>query len=271
MEHSVETLIRDETADDVHVPLRAPADRITREPVLVVTRHYAPEPTGSAPVMQQLAEWLADDGRAVRVLTVRPSYPEPRMTPGYAAGERDRAIEGGVAVRRLPTAVPRGGGLLARIVPEIRFFLDLAWQSASGRTAKSPTVVSLCPSIFTVLGACLLVRRGGRHVAVVHDIASGLGIALGMRSGSWAARLLRRLEAFALNRADEVVTQAGSGAAHRARGRPQAPRTGHPHDHPRTGCKGVCDQGRRAGAGSLQRRVSPPREREPALRGDGRG
>lgn len=176
------------------------------ETILVVTRSYAPEPTGSGPVMQQLAEWLAGAGRRVKVVTVRPSYPERRITPGYAAGEHDRANEGGVSVRRMPTSVPQGSGLFARMIPEVRFFLDLVWQRAFGGTPPSAIVISLCPSIFTVWGACLLVRRGGRHVAVVHDIASGLGVALGMRAGSVPARMLRWLEAAVLNRSDHIVT-----------------------------------------------------------------
>ena len=71
--------------------------------ILVVTRHYAPEPTGSAPVMQQMAEWLAAEGETVRVITVRPNYPEARIFPGYEQGQHDDALEGGVQVRRWPT------------------------------------------------------------------------------------------------------------------------------------------------------------------------
>lgn len=172
--------------------------------VLVVSRHYAPEPTGSAPVIQEIAEWLAADGQPVQVLTVRPSYPGPAVFDGYRRGERDRTVENGVAVRRLPTSPIRGGGLLARMGPECQFLIDLVLAAAGGEP-RADQVVSLCPSILSTLGALLLVRRGGRHIAIVHDIQSGLGSALGSGPVRLILPPLRWLEAATLNRTDHVV------------------------------------------------------------------
>jgi colanic acid biosynthesis glycosyl transferase WcaI len=105
--------------------------------VLVLTRHYAPEPTGSAPVIQEIAEWLAADGNSVRVVSVRPNYPGTEVFDGYRNGERDRAVENGVAVRRLATSPLRGAGLMARLGPESRFFIDLALGAATGRIQRA--------------------------------------------------------------------------------------------------------------------------------------
>jgi putative colanic acid biosynthesis glycosyltransferase WcaI len=176
------------------------------QPVLIVTRHYAPEPTGSAPVITEMSEWLARAGHAVEVLTVRPSYPERRIVPGYERGQRDRAVEAGVSVRRLPTAPPSSDGLLARVLPELGFFFDLTAGRLLGRFPTRQRVFSLCPSVFTVAGAIALVGRGGHHTAVVHDIPSGLGAALGLGQASIATRLLRAIEAWTLNHVDQVVT-----------------------------------------------------------------
>lgn len=173
--------------------------------VLILARHYAPEPTGSAPVIQQIAEWLAADGHEVRVVSVRPNYPGTEVFDGYRLGERDRAIENGVAVRRLATTPLRGAGLMARLGPESRFFIDLTLSAVTGTIPRAGRVISLCPSILTTLGAIPLVRRGGRHLAIVHDIQSGLGSALGSVPVKLILPLLRRLEAFALNRADHIV------------------------------------------------------------------
>jgi len=173
--------------------------------VLILTRHYAPEPTGSAPVMQQIAEWLAGHAARVRLVTVRPNYPGDAVFEGYAAGERDHAVEAGVEVLRLSTHPAGGGGLLARFGPELRFMLDLCWGRLTGKIAASRHVVSLCPSILTTLGATLLVRPGGRHVAIVHDIQSGLGSALGSAALRAIMPILRAVEQFALNRTDQIV------------------------------------------------------------------
>ena len=174
--------------------------------ILIVTRHYAPEPTGSAPVMAEMAQWLARSGQPVQVLTVRPSYPARTITAGYEAGQRDDVVEKGVAVRRLATTPPASDKLLARTWPELRFLLDLLHGRLTGRIASRAEVVSLCPSILTVAGALFLVKRGGRHVAVVHDIPSGLGAALGLGETSMATRLIRVVESLVLNRVDHVIT-----------------------------------------------------------------
>jgi colanic acid biosynthesis glycosyl transferase WcaI len=179
--------------------------RVEASDVLIVTRHYAPEPTGSAPVIQEIAEWLAPRGDRVRVLTVRPNYPGTQVFEGYRRGERDREIENGVTVTRLATRPVRGSGLMARLGPESRFLLDLALGSASGRFKTSGRVISLCPSILTTVGAQLLVRRGGRHTAIVHDVQSGLGGALGSPLLRAVMPILKRLEGFALSRADQVI------------------------------------------------------------------
>lgn len=173
--------------------------------ILVLTRHYAPEPTGSAPPMQQLAEWLAAQGLATEVVTSRPTYPQPRVLPGYERGQHDRAVEKGVHVRRLPTWPARGAGLLARALPEARFMGQLLLARASGRLAPSDRLISLCPSILTVLAALPYRMRGGRHVVVVHDIQSGLGAALGSPSVKAIVGVLRALERWTLNRADHLI------------------------------------------------------------------
>ncbi|MGB1548023.1 MAG: glycosyltransferase family 4 protein [Alphaproteobacteria bacterium] len=183
------------------------------EAITIVTRHYAPEPTGSAPFMTDFAEWLATAGHSVNVVTVRPGYPVGMAFPGFEAGERDESVENGVAVRRLPTMVPRRGGLLGRVIPESAFFFRLLAGRLRGSYAPSPRVASLSPSIFAVAGALVLKARGGRHMAIVHDIQSGLAGAL-MRGGSLLAFFAGRLESAILNRVDHIVVLSDSMADH---------------------------------------------------------
>jgi colanic acid biosynthesis glycosyl transferase WcaI len=171
--------------------------------IIIVTRHYAPEPTGSAPVLQETAEWIAATGVPVDVITVRPSYPTEDIFEGYANGENDRAIENGVHIRRWAAAPVHGTKLSARIVPETRFLLQLLVNRLTGNIAQSQKLISLCPSILTVLGALPLRARGGRHVVIVHDIQSGLGAAL--EGSGLMMSVLRRVESWTLNRVDHIV------------------------------------------------------------------
>ncbi|MDP3618304.1 MAG: glycosyltransferase family 4 protein, partial [Ramlibacter sp.] len=173
--------------------------------LLILTRHYGPEPTGSAPPMQELAEWFAGQGERVRVVTVRPNYPGTRIFDGYELGQHDNALEAGVRVRRLPTAPVRGTGLMSRMGPELMFLGRLLGARLTGAERPCPALISLCPSIFTVLGALPFRTAGGRHVAVVHDIQSGLGSALGGGLTRALMPILQGLERWTLNQVDTVV------------------------------------------------------------------
>jgi len=177
----------------------------SRVDLLVVTRHYSPEPTGSAPPMQEIAEWFAAKGKAVRVVTVRPNYPGSHIFDGYEDGQHDNKLEAGVLVRRLPTTPVRGSAMMSRLGPELTFLIRLAAARISGAERPCPAVISLCPSILTVLGTIPLRARGGRHVAVVHDIQSGLGSALGDGFTRALMPILRWLERWTLNQVDTVI------------------------------------------------------------------
>ena len=54
--------------------------------VLILSQFYAPEKIGSAPVMAEIAEWLAANGFDVTVLAARPHYPEMVVPPDYRGG-----------------------------------------------------------------------------------------------------------------------------------------------------------------------------------------
>ena len=66
-------------------------------------------------------------------------------------------------------------------------------------------VISLCPSILSVLVGAVAKRRGGRHVAIIHDIQSGLAGGLGMVGHPRLVQAMRWVERVILNRADRVV------------------------------------------------------------------
>ena len=174
--------------------------------IIFATRHYAPEPIGSGPVAQVIAEWLAlREGYYVDVITVRPSYPEPFILPGYECGQCDRTVENGVHVRRFATRAVAPGGMSRRIGSELLFLCNLVCARLSGSLRPSSIVISLCPSILAITGALALKRRHGLHIAIVHDIVSGLGAVLGPGHKALLIRALRSVETWTLNRADKVV------------------------------------------------------------------
>lgn len=190
--------------DDSH-RLHAPQQAALVPPkLLLVAQSYWPEPAGSAPMMTDLATAFAEAGSDTTVLTARPNYPGSRVYDGYADGAQDRTMVDGVRIERLTTIPPVGGGIKARLLHEGVLHAGFAAALTRGRVGRHAAVLSLCPSILSVAIADRFTAPGGRHVAIVHDIQSGLAGALGM-GGSAAVKAIRVLERAALNRADAIV------------------------------------------------------------------
>lgn len=173
--------------------------------VLILSQQFNPTLIGSAVYITELARWLADGGREVEVVCDRPFYPDYQVAEGFVHGERDCELWQGIRIRRMPTVVPRGGGALSRLRNELGYLSAIGRRLASGRVRRAAAVVSVTPSIFAVVAGRLARARGGRHLAVVHDIQSGLASGLGMLGSARIVAALRRLEQWALNGADHII------------------------------------------------------------------
>lgn len=191
----------------------------SREPVLLVTQHYAPEMIGSAPYCSDLAEGLVHRGRAVTVLTGLPHYPDPAEYTNFNTDPPPRQKIAGVQVERLHSWLPKRRSALLRIGGELMFLLAGLRALVQRRVHQADVVISLCPSIFAVLLGIAATTRGGRHVAMVHDIQSGLASSLGIVRFGLLVRLMRLTERLILNRVDLIlVLSAEMAAALRALG-----------------------------------------------------
>lgn len=185
----------------------------SREPVLLVTQHYAPEMIGSAPYCSDLAEGLVRHGRAVTVLTGLPHYPDPAEYTAFNADPPPRQKLAGVQVERLHSWLPKRRSALFRIAGELMFLLA-GWRALlQRRVQRAEVVISLCPSIFAVLLGIAATARDGRHVAMVHDIQSGLASSLGIVRFGFLVRLMRLAERVILNRVDLILVLSAEMAA----------------------------------------------------------
>lgn len=173
---------------------------------LFVTQYYRPELIGSGPFCGEIAEWLNQNGRRVTVLTGAPHYPLGQIFAGYEENAVPaRESLAGVHVERLHTVLPKRGSAVSRILAEVSFLFGGVMALASGRVRRQPLVLSLCPSVLSVAVGNLARRKGGRHIAIVHDIQSGLARGLGMVGSSWLLRLMQACERAVLNRADLIA------------------------------------------------------------------
>jgi colanic acid biosynthesis glycosyl transferase WcaI len=176
-----------------------------RPSALFLTQHYWPESIGSAPYCTDMAECLSQNGMNVTVFTCQPHYPAGKVDPDYQDGSGDRQIRAGVKVERVPPFLRKGRGAVGRMIADGIYLLKGLAGLATGRIKRSDTVASLCPSILTVLLGAVATKRGGYHVATVHDIPSGLAAGLGMIGSGHLTRAMRWLERVVLNRTDVVM------------------------------------------------------------------
>lgn len=173
--------------------------------VLLLTQYYAPEQIGSAPYCTDLARWLVEAGFGVKVLTGQPHYPSAQLYEGFHRAGVRREIDAGIEITRLRTAGPKGRSVRDRILSELAYLFQGAIALLTGRVRRTGIVLSLSPSIFCVALGILMRRRGGRHVALIHDIQSGLAGGLGMVRSSLMLKAMRLVERVVLNRVDAIA------------------------------------------------------------------
>lgn len=190
-------------SDIAHVPIKPVQDEFgaLTGSLLVLSNYYHPEPTGSAPPITDLTLWLAENGLRPDVLAARPSYPKNTVYEGYEAGQRDHEDFKGVNVRRVKSYIASSRGMVGRLLSETNF----AAAALLSRKRRYRGVICVCPSVFVVLVAPFFRARDGRVVAIVHDIQSGLAANLKFGMAGGLTQLLRKLEAWALNRCDRVI------------------------------------------------------------------
>ena len=169
---------------------------------LLVTQHYRPELIGPAPFCIDIAEWLLEKKYFVTVLTGPPHYPDPADFPD---SPKPSEFANGVLVRRVPSLKPQRRSAGSRIMAEMSFLICGLGALLNRRISRQGLVISLAPSILTVALGVVSRRRGGRHVAIVHDIQSGLARGLGMVGNGLLLRLMRACERTVLNRTDLVI------------------------------------------------------------------
>ncbi|MEM1019248.1 MAG: glycosyltransferase family 4 protein [Pseudomonadota bacterium] len=183
---------------------RAPRTFEDTKDVVLVSAYFYPEPAGSAPPITDLARFISEKKLKAQVITARPSYPARTAFKDYRAGEHDSEDWRGIAVERLPSLILKSTSIPARLAAELSFAMSVLAARLKGRISDAQSVISVCPSVLTVLSAAMVTKRGARHVAIVHDIQSGL--ARSAYGAKGVAAMLKWLERVCLNRADAIVT-----------------------------------------------------------------
>ena len=181
--------------------------------VLLVTQHFPPETAAGAKRVGAFAGSLSRRF-ALRVVTLEPGYPDPRLYAGLDWRAQDAAR--GHEVRRRRAFRPHGASLVRRALREIGMSAALV-ASAGGR---ADLVLVSTPSMFLALLAWMSARlRGARFAWDVRDLTWRYARE-SVRTGALLGWLLARLEGvmLALLRRTDLVIAATEGLAAVLRG-----------------------------------------------------
>lgn len=161
--------------------------------LLLIAINYWPELTGIGKYTGEMAEWLAENGWEVRVITAPPYYPAWRISRQYSGWRYRNEKVRGVAIIRCPLWVPSRVTGLRRILHLMSFALSSfpvilrqAWQW------RPDVIFTVEPPLFcapaALLGAWLGRGRSWLHVQDFEvDAAFELGI---LRSQRLRGRIL---------------------------------------------------------------------------------
>ena len=176
--------------------------------VLIVGINYWPEPTGIAPYTTGMAEYLAEEGAKVTVLTGVPHYPGWRVPSHYRRRLVARERRHGVDVLRLWHSVPREMTAPRRAGYELTF---LTHAMMRGLGEHPDHVLASTPALGGALAAASVARRVGcPFTLVVQDLVALATEQSGIKGGGRLTAATARLEGIALRAATTVAVVSNS-------------------------------------------------------------
>ena len=175
----------------------AGAEHPTR--LLLVNQHYYPDVASTGQHLTDLAEYLADQGYSVEVLTGRGKYVAGKMdAPAHE-------VRNGVHIERVRTTAFGRGSHLGRVVDYLSFYLRVLAALLSG-PKRDGVLFLTTPPLLGFLGAIAKLIRGQRYGVWSMDLHPDAEVASGMlREGSLVARVLEWANATGYRHADFVV------------------------------------------------------------------
>lgn len=175
--------------------------------ILLYGINYRPELTGIGKYSGEMAEWLADRGHEVRVITAPPYYPDWKIGQGYYGWRYDTRTENGVRVTRCPLYVPARPTALKRLLHLASFSLSSLFPVLRQWFWKPDLVVQVVPTLFCS-GQTLLLGKLSRAHTLIHiqDYEVDALFGLSLASGGRGKALAFAMERFILRQFDRVST-----------------------------------------------------------------
>jgi colanic acid biosynthesis glycosyl transferase WcaI len=149
--------------------------------ILIHGLNFNPEIVGIGKYTGELAEWLAQSGHEVRVITTPPYYPNWKVQPPYKGWQYKTETWQGVKIIRCPLWVPQKPSGVTRILHLLSFSFS-SFPALLGQLRWKPDVIlNVSPTLFsapfTLFTAGLTKAKSWLHIQDFElDAASNLGM-----------------------------------------------------------------------------------------------
>jgi colanic acid biosynthesis glycosyl transferase WcaI len=174
--------------------------------ILIFGLNFAPELTGVGKYTGEMAQWLADRGHAVRVVTAHPYYPEWKVRPAPHL-DCETLLGGSLKVIRCPLWVPEKPSGLKRILHLMSFALSSFPTIVSQAFWKPEVVFVVEPALFCAPAALVVAKLSGAKIWLhVQDFEVDAAFDLELLSAGWMRKVVLGFETFLMRHFDRVST-----------------------------------------------------------------
>ena len=175
--------------------------------IIIYGINFSPELTGVGKYTGEMAEWLADQGEEVLVITAPPYYPEWKIGAGYSASKYRFEENSGMKIWRCPIWLPKHKTGLKRILHLLTFavsslpvlFKQIFW--------KPDIIIVIEPTFFcaplALIAAKICASKSWLHI---QDFEMDAAFSLGLLKTSFLQKIIFFFEATILHRFDMVST-----------------------------------------------------------------
>jgi colanic acid biosynthesis glycosyl transferase WcaI len=181
--------------------------------ILIHGINFAPELVGIGKYTGEMADWLAQRGHEVRVITAPPFNPASKVAEGYSAwryGKEKslaRAGSGSLTTFRCPLFVPRRPSTMKRILHLLSFALTSLPVMLIQSFWRPSLVLVVEPTVFCIPGAAITARLSrARSWLHIQDFEVDAGFAVGMLKSNFFRDLIAAVERNLLPAFDRIST-----------------------------------------------------------------
>jgi colanic acid biosynthesis glycosyl transferase WcaI len=191
-----------------HQTVASQDERATKLRIFIHGINYPPELIGVGRYTGEFAEYLAEQGHSVEVLTAVPHYPGWWVRPPYKNYRYCREIRNGVRIIRCPLLLHRAGRGIWRMLMPLSFAIVAApvafWRILRWRP---DIVICIEPTLLSAPAAILAGKiTGARRILHVHDLEFDAAFAVGHLNSRIFKQLAGSLDRFLTRRFRTIVT-----------------------------------------------------------------